>query len=91
MDEEPNELADIISAIMGHRAQDGVLDNLCHIVGILMMRQGVEELIITDAELAALSAKYDGRGLDIEPKGEYIRVTLGKHADDVQEGTHFIN
>lgn len=81
----------LFEALGMHQNHDGVIGNLCHIVGIMMMRQGVEELQFSDAELQALGMKYDGRGIEIEPKDGMLYVRLGGKGSDVKEGTDFIN
>lgn len=89
--ENTNPLDAIISAIEEVQHRDGMIDNLCNIVGILMMRAGVEEMRFTQEELANLTKTYDGKGIDFGTEGTDFVVRIGMSSDEVAEGTHILN
>lgn len=91
MNEQMDPLATIIEAIKESKSEEGLVDNLCNIVGIMMMRAGVEEMRFTQDELQLMTKTYDGKGIDFGTEGTDFVVKIGTTSEEQPEGTHFLN
>lgn len=65
--------------------QEDLVENLCGIIGILMMRTNVEELVFPVEELRAMTMNFDGRTLEfVVENGTMIARLIAE--DDAQPG-----
>lgn len=55
---------------------ENLIENLCGIIGIMMMREGVTELEFPVEELRAMTMQNDGKALTFGTKGDTMCVRM---------------
>lgn len=56
--------------------EERLFESLCNIIGILMMRQGVDELLLEQDELRSLVLKNEGKVMEFFTDNNHMRVRL---------------
>lgn len=71
--------------------KNNLIGNLCNIINVLMMRDEVQEIIISDFELEKMTRINNGKQLSFEVENGQMVVTIGEWESVAAPGCIEIN